>query len=273
MNALPQATRAIIHTFAGIVKLRNGKKLHKIPPPRELLRRIGKNHLAQAAECGILIATRHRREVIAMLPIGTQAPSFALPDQNGQTHTLEEYRGQKVVLYFYPKDNTAGLHQTGLRLWRALPAVHGKGRGGAGREQGQRRLAQEVRGKVRPALHHPLRRGPGGDQGLRRLAGKEHVRQKDHGRGAHHLPHRRKRRHRPRLSAKSRRGRTRSRCWTCCKEDAYARKTRKDQRHARPRPRQGRLMPPTATATARPSAAWRWRACWGRTSGACSRRW
>ena len=43
-----------------------------------------------------------------MLAIGTQAPSFSLPDQNGQIHTLEEYRGKKVILYFYPKDNTAG---------------------------------------------------------------------------------------------------------------------------------------------------------------------
>ena len=43
-----------------------------------------------------------------MLPTGIQAPSFSLPDQNGQMHTLEEYRGQKVILYFYPKDNTPG---------------------------------------------------------------------------------------------------------------------------------------------------------------------
>lgn len=43
-----------------------------------------------------------------MLEMGTKAPSFELPDQNGQVHTLEEYRGKKVVLYFYPKDNTEG---------------------------------------------------------------------------------------------------------------------------------------------------------------------
>lgn len=33
-----------------------------------------------------------------MLEAGTKAPSFSLPDQNGQVHTLEEYRGKKVVL-------------------------------------------------------------------------------------------------------------------------------------------------------------------------------
>ena len=31
-----------------------------------------------------------------------------MPDQNGVIHTLEEYKGKKVILYFYPKDNTAG---------------------------------------------------------------------------------------------------------------------------------------------------------------------
>lgn len=43
-----------------------------------------------------------------MLEIGTKAPGFELPDQNGDVHTLEEYRGKKVILYFYPKDSTAG---------------------------------------------------------------------------------------------------------------------------------------------------------------------
>ena len=43
-----------------------------------------------------------------MLEVGTKAPEFTLPDQNGVQHSLEEYRGRKVILYFYPKDNTAG---------------------------------------------------------------------------------------------------------------------------------------------------------------------
>ena len=43
-----------------------------------------------------------------MLEIGTKAPAFELPDQNGKMHTLEEYKGKKVILYFYPKDNTPG---------------------------------------------------------------------------------------------------------------------------------------------------------------------
>ena len=43
-----------------------------------------------------------------MLEIGTKAPDFSLPDQNGEIHSLEEYKGKKVILYFYPRDSTAG---------------------------------------------------------------------------------------------------------------------------------------------------------------------
>lgn len=43
-----------------------------------------------------------------MLEAGMKAPEFALPDQNGKVHTLEEYKGKKVILYFYPRDNTPG---------------------------------------------------------------------------------------------------------------------------------------------------------------------
>ena len=43
-----------------------------------------------------------------MLEINTQAPDFKLPDQNGAEHSLSEYLGKKVILYFYPKDNTSG---------------------------------------------------------------------------------------------------------------------------------------------------------------------
>jgi peroxiredoxin Q/BCP len=43
-----------------------------------------------------------------MLEIGTKAPDFELEDQNGKTHKLSDYKGKKVILYFYPKDNTSG---------------------------------------------------------------------------------------------------------------------------------------------------------------------
>jgi peroxiredoxin Q/BCP len=40
--------------------------------------------------------------------VGQSAPEFELPDQDGQLHSLEDYRDQWVVLYFYPKDETPG---------------------------------------------------------------------------------------------------------------------------------------------------------------------
>ena len=39
---------------------------------------------------------------------GQTAPDFTLPDENGKEHRLSQYRGQTVVLYFYPADDTPG---------------------------------------------------------------------------------------------------------------------------------------------------------------------
>ena len=49
-----------------------------------------------------------------MLEVGIKAPDFELPDQNGKTHRLSDYTGKKVILYFYPKDNTAGLYNRSI---------------------------------------------------------------------------------------------------------------------------------------------------------------
>ena len=43
-----------------------------------------------------------------MLEIGMKAPDFSLPDKDGNTVRLSDFQGKKVVLYFYPKDNTPG---------------------------------------------------------------------------------------------------------------------------------------------------------------------
>ena len=43
-----------------------------------------------------------------MIEVGTKAPDFELPDQNGEVHKLSVYLGKNVILYFYPKDNTSG---------------------------------------------------------------------------------------------------------------------------------------------------------------------
>ena len=43
-----------------------------------------------------------------MLEVGIKAPEFTLPDKDGNTVSLSDFVGKKVVLYFYPKDNTPG---------------------------------------------------------------------------------------------------------------------------------------------------------------------
>ena len=43
-----------------------------------------------------------------MLEVGTKAKDFELQDAYGKSHKLSDYKGQKVVLYFYPQDNTPG---------------------------------------------------------------------------------------------------------------------------------------------------------------------
>jgi peroxiredoxin Q/BCP len=62
-----------------------------------------------------------------MLEIGTVAPDFSLPDQNGTTHSLSDYRGKKVILYFYPKDNTAGCTKQACNFKELMPQFREKG--------------------------------------------------------------------------------------------------------------------------------------------------
>jgi peroxiredoxin Q/BCP len=50
------------------------------------------------------------------LSIGDTAPDFTAIDQNGKKHSLKDYRGQRVVLYFYPKDMTSGCTKEACNL-------------------------------------------------------------------------------------------------------------------------------------------------------------
>ena len=43
-----------------------------------------------------------------MLSIGTKAPDFSLPDQNGAIRSLADFKGQRIILYFYSRDMTSG---------------------------------------------------------------------------------------------------------------------------------------------------------------------
>ena len=62
-----------------------------------------------------------------MLEVGVKAPDFELPDQNGKIHRLSDYAGKKVVLYFYPKDNTAGCMKQACGFSERYPQFIEKG--------------------------------------------------------------------------------------------------------------------------------------------------
>jgi len=53
--------------------------------------------------------------------VGAKAPAFSLPDQDGNTVALKDFKGQTVVLYFYPKDDTSGCTAQACGFRDALP--------------------------------------------------------------------------------------------------------------------------------------------------------
>ena len=57
-----------------------------------------------------------------MLEVNTMAPDFALPDKDGTSVSLADFRGKKVVLYFYPKDNTPGCSRQACAFAKAYDA-------------------------------------------------------------------------------------------------------------------------------------------------------
>lgn len=62
-----------------------------------------------------------------MLSIGTKAPDFTLPDQNGELRSLGDFAGKKVVLYFYSKDNTSGCTKQACGFGELYPQFTEKG--------------------------------------------------------------------------------------------------------------------------------------------------
>ena len=55
--------------------------------------------------------------------VGDLAPDFELPDETGQRHKLSDYRGRRVVLYFYPADNTSGCTKQACAFRDAYPDI------------------------------------------------------------------------------------------------------------------------------------------------------
>ena len=61
------------------------------------------------------------------LKIGDKAPAFEAPDQNGETKRLSDYAGKKLILYFYPKDNTPGCTDEACSLRDGKAVLQEKG--------------------------------------------------------------------------------------------------------------------------------------------------
>ena len=61
------------------------------------------------------------------LKVGDNAPDFTVTDQAGNTHTLRDYAGKKLVLYFYPKDNTPACTNQACNLRDHYPDLQAQG--------------------------------------------------------------------------------------------------------------------------------------------------
>ncbi len=61
------------------------------------------------------------------LAIGEKAPDFEQKDQDGNLVKLSDFKGKKVILYFYPKDDTPGCTAQACNLNENLPALQAKG--------------------------------------------------------------------------------------------------------------------------------------------------
>jgi thioredoxin-dependent peroxiredoxin len=84
--------------------VRNGPRSNRIVPP-------GKTNIRKTS----------------MLKPGGKAPLFTLPTGDGKTVSLKDLRGKKVVLYFYPKDNTSGCTKEACSFQENLSAIKKKG--------------------------------------------------------------------------------------------------------------------------------------------------
>ena len=119
---------------------------------------------------------------------GDNAPDFSLADQNGAVHTLKQYAGKWVVLYFYPKDDTPGCTKEACSFRDNLGAVTKKGAvilGVSGDSTASHRKFADKYDLPFPLLSDP-------DKAVINAYGvwkEKNMYGKKHGRRALHLPH------------------------------------------------------------------------------------
>lgn len=132
-----------------------------------------------------------------MLEIGTKAPDFTLPDQNGEMRSLSDYRGKRVILYFYSKDMTSGCAKQACGFSELYPQFQEKNAVILGVSKDT--PASHKKLEIQPALHTAFRCGKDRHHGLRRVEREAGKRKSVHGHYPHHLSDRRKRRDRQRV--------------------------------------------------------------------------
>lgn len=112
-----------------------------------------------------------------MLEAGTKAPDFTLPDKNGELINLSDYLGKKIVLYFYPKDNTPGCTRQACAFAQNYDAFKSNNIVVIGISKDS--VASHLKFAQKHDLPFILLSDPGaaGNSGIRCLEGKENCRQ------------------------------------------------------------------------------------------------
>lgn len=78
-------------------------------------------HTLSAGVATLALALPFTALAADMPPVGTAAPAFTLPSQDGSSISLDSFKGKWVVLYFYPKDQTSGCSLEAHNFQRDLP--------------------------------------------------------------------------------------------------------------------------------------------------------
>ena len=90
-----------------------------------------------------------------------QAPDFMLPDQNGTMVRLSDFRGQKVIVYFYPKDQTPGCTKEACAFGTSYPRYESLGIPVIGISKDSVASHKKICGEVQSSVYTGIRYGTG----------------------------------------------------------------------------------------------------------------
>lgn len=92
-----------------------------------------------------------------MLEVGTKAPDFTLQNQEGKEVSLSDFKGKKVILYFYPKDLTSGCTKQACGFKERYPLITEKGAVVIGISKDSVKKARGICDDLRPSLYASFR--------------------------------------------------------------------------------------------------------------------